>query len=115
MKTRFSTLDIGFELSELQSLVGMRVNRIYDIDHKTYLLKLQRPQEKAVLLLESGVRLHTTRFEWPKNEHPSGFSMKLRKHLANKRLESIQQLGVDRVIDLTFESKSQVDRQDFNL
>ena len=104
MKTRFSTLDIGFELSELQNLVGMRVNKVYDVDHKTYILKLHRPQEKAVLLLESGIRIHSTRFEWPKNEHPSGFSMKLRKHLANKRLESIQQLGVDRVIDLTFGS-----------
>ena len=104
MKTRFSTLDIGFELSELQKLVGMRVNKVYDVDHKTYILKLHRPQEKAVLLLESGIRIHSTRFEWPKNEHPSGFSMKLRKHLANKRLESIKQLGVDRVIDLTFGS-----------
>ena len=104
MKTRFSTLDIGFELSELQNLIGMRVNRIYDVDHKTYLLKLQRPQEKAVLLLESGVRLHTTRFEWPKNEPPSGFTMKLRKHLVNKRLESIRQLGIDRVVELTFGS-----------
>lgn len=104
MKTRFSTLDIGFELSELQHLVGMRVNKIYDADHKTYILKLQRPQEKAVLLLESGIRLHTTRFEWPKNEHPSGFTMKLRKHLGNKRVESIKQLGVDRVVDLTFGS-----------
>ena len=104
MKTRFSTLDIGIELSELQHLIGMRANRIYDVDHKTYILKLQRPQEKAVLLLESGTRLHTTRFEWPKNEPPSGFTMKLRKHLVNKRLESIRQLGVDRVVDLTFGS-----------
>ena len=104
MKTRFSTLDIGFELAELQNLVGMRVNKVYDVDHKTYILKLHRPQEKAVLLLESGIRIHSTRFEWPKNDHPSGFSMKLRKHLANKRLESIKQLGVDRVIDLTFGS-----------
>ena len=86
MKTRFSTLDIGFQLSELQHLIGMRVNRIYDADHKTYILKLQRPQEKAVLLLESGIRLHTTRFEWPKNDQPSGFTMKLRKHLGNSNI-----------------------------
>ena len=92
MKTRFTTLDIAFELQELQQFIGMRVNRVYDVDHKTYLLKLQRPQEKCVLLLESGVRLHTTRFEWPKNEPPSGFTMKLRKHLVNKRLEAVRQV-----------------------
>lgn len=31
--------------------------------------------------------------------------MKLRKHLKNKRLEYIQQLGVDRILDLQFGSK----------
>lgn len=33
---------------------------------------------------------------------PSGFTMKMRKHLKNKRLENIAQLGIDRVIDLQF-------------
>ena len=36
-----------------------------------------RPDEKAMLLFESGCRLHTTEFEWPKNMQPSGFSMKV--------------------------------------
>lgn len=55
----------------------MRVNQIYDIDHRTYLIRLQRSEEKCVLLLESGNRIHTTAFEWPKNVAPSGFSMKV--------------------------------------
>ena len=39
MKTRFTTLDLLCELSELQSIVvGMRCNQVYDIDHKTYLV-----------------------------------------------------------------------------
>ncbi|XP_039283383.1 nuclear export mediator factor NEMF homolog isoform X3 [Nilaparvata lugens] len=85
-------------------LVGMRVNQVYDIDHKTYLIKLQRSEEKCILLLESGHRFHTTAYEWPKNMAPSGFSMKMRKHLKNKRLEVFRQLGVDRIIDLQFGS-----------
>lgn len=101
-------------------LIGMRVNNIYDIDNKTYLIRLQRNEEKVVLLLESGSRIHTTVFEWPKNVAPSGFSMKvnsnkvlvyslklqfqMRKHLKNKRLECLMQLGCDRIIDLQFGS-----------
>lgn len=50
---------------------------MYDIDNKTYLIKLQRTEEKSVLLLESGSRIHSTVFEWPKNVAPSGFSMKV--------------------------------------
>ena len=72
MKSRFSTLDIISILDELQQYVGMRVNQVYDIDNKTYLIKLNQPEKKAVLLIESGTRIHTTEFEWPKNPAPSG-------------------------------------------
>ncbi|XP_053671218.1 ribosome quality control complex subunit NEMF homolog [Anopheles nili] len=103
-KTRFNTYDVVCSVTELQKLIGMRVNQIYDIDNKTYLIRLARNEEKVVLLLESGLRFHTTSFEWPKNMAPSGFTMKLRKHLKNKRLESLQQLGVDRIVDFQFGS-----------
>ena len=94
MKSRFTTLDILAEISDLSGLVGMRLNQVYDVDHKTYLFRLHRPpEEKAVLLVESGARFHLTDFDWPKNPAPSGFSMKLRKHLNNKRLEAVTQLG----------------------
>ncbi|KAJ3648826.1 hypothetical protein Zmor_020598 [Zophobas morio] len=104
MKTRFNTFDIVCTVTELQKCVGMRVNNVYDIDNKTYLIRLQRSEEKSVILLESGNRIHETGFEWPKNVAPSGFSMKLRKHLKNKRLEYMKQLGTDRIIDLQFGS-----------
>lgn len=55
----------------------MRVNQIYDVDTKTYLIRLQQGEKKAVLLVESGIRIHVTSFEWPKNMAPSGFSMKV--------------------------------------
>lgn len=55
----------------------MRLQRVYDIDHKTYLFKFQRNDEKCVLLLESGIRIHVTNYEWTKNDAPSSFSMKV--------------------------------------
>lgn len=36
-----------------------------------------RPDEKVMLLVESGCRMHATEFELPKNMQPSGFSMKV--------------------------------------
>ncbi|XP_067895012.1 ribosome quality control complex subunit NEMF-like isoform X2 [Heterodontus francisci] len=104
MKSRFSTIDIQAIVSELQSLLGMRVNNVYDVDNKTYLIRLQKPESKAVLLVESGIRIHTTEFEWPKNMMPSGFAMKCRKHLKSRRLVYIKQLGVDRIVDFQFGS-----------
>ncbi|XP_046459806.1 nuclear export mediator factor NEMF-like isoform X2 [Daphnia pulex] len=103
MKARFTSIDIVAAIAEISlKLIGMRVNQIYDVDHKTYLIRLHRSEEKAMLLFESGIRIHTTDFQWPKNPAPSGFSMKLRKHLNNKRLEMASQVGQDRIINLQF-------------
>uniref|UniRef100_A0A8C2T4N1 Ribosome quality control complex subunit NEMF n=1 Tax=Coturnix japonica TaxID=93934 RepID=A0A8C2T4N1_COTJA len=105
MKGRYSTIDIRAVVAELRtSLLGMRVNNVYDVDNKTYLIRLQKPDCKATLLLESGIRIHTTEFEWPKNMMPSGFAMKCRKHLKTRRLVSVRQLGIDRIVDFQFGS-----------
>ena len=42
-----------------------------------------RPDDKAVILMESGIRMHCTEFDWPKNPAPSGFSMKVRMWLGS--------------------------------
>ncbi|XP_076044571.1 nuclear export mediator factor NEMF homolog Clbn [Oratosquilla oratoria] len=105
MKSSFTTIDVIAVVAELKNkIVGLRVVQVYDIDHKTYLVKLQKPEQKCVLLLESAARIHTTDYEWPKNPAPSSFAMKLRKHVRNKRIENIEQLGIDRVVDITFGS-----------
>lgn len=82
----------------------MRVANVYDIDNKTYLIRLGKTDVKVMLLVESGNRINTTEFEWPKNMMPSGFSMKCRKHIRSRRLVNISQLGIDRIVDLQFGS-----------
>ena len=83
-------------------LVGLRVANVYDVSGRLYLLKLSKGGVKHTLLVESGIRLHTTEFIKNNKNVPSGFSMKLRKHLRTKKLTSIKQLGMDRVVDLQF-------------
>ncbi|KAJ8308820.1 hypothetical protein KUTeg_013694 [Tegillarca granosa] len=104
MKSRFSTIDIAVAVKELKKFCGMRVLNVYDVDNKTYLIRLGKPDDKAVILIESGIRIHSTEYDWPKSMAPSGFSMKLRKHIKGRRLESVLQLGVDRIVDLQFGS-----------
>ncbi|KAL6105398.1 nemf [Pungitius sinensis] len=105
MKTRFTTVDIRAVIAEISAnYLGMRVNNVYDIDNKTYLIRLQKPDSKAIILIESGTRIHSTDFEWPKNMMPSGFAMKCRKHLRSRRLTAVKQLGIDRIVDIQFGS-----------
>lgn len=104
MKTRMSMLDCRRMVLDLeQKIIGMWVHNVYDISSKTFQFKLSVPgKDKVQLLVEAGVRFHTTQYVRNKSSFPSGFSMKLRKHIRGKKLSGIRQVGVDRVVVFTF-------------
>lgn len=102
MKQRFSALDIAASVAELQKLVDLRLANIYDINPRTYLLKFHKPDHKELILIESGIRIHSTSYVRDKQQLPSGFNVKLRKHLKTRRLTRVTQIGNDRIVDLQF-------------
>ncbi|KAL9233066.1 hypothetical protein vseg_008106 [Gypsophila vaccaria] len=110
VKVRMNTADVAAEVKCLRRLIGMRCSNVYDITPKTYMFKLMNSSgvtesgesEKVLLLMESGVRLHTTEYVRDKSNTPSGFTLKLRKHIRTKRLEDVRQLGYDRIILFQF-------------
>uniref|UniRef100_A0A0N5AWI4 NFACT-R_1 domain-containing protein n=1 Tax=Syphacia muris TaxID=451379 RepID=A0A0N5AWI4_9BILA len=102
MKDRFSTIDLLAVIHDLKDLVNLRVLNIYDINSKAYLIKFQRPSKKTSIIFESGMKIHVTNIDWQKAKIPSSFSMKLRKHIKQKRLAHVQQLGIDRIVDMQF-------------
>ncbi|CAH2070626.1 unnamed protein product [Thlaspi arvense] len=105
-----NTADVAAEVKCLKRLIGMRCSNVYDISPKTYMFKLLNSNgitesgesEKVLLLMESGVRLHTTAYVRDKSNTPSGFTLKLRKHIRTRRLEDVHQLGYDRIIVFQF-------------
>jgi predicted ribosome quality control (RQC) complex YloA/Tae2 family protein len=103
-KSRFSSLDVRAATTELKpSLVGAHLQNIYDMNARTYLLKFTKKDAKVLLLIESGVRIHSTRFDRENpNVLPSAFAGKLRKHLRERRLTKFEQLGFDRVVHFEF-------------
>lgn len=103
MKQKFSSLDVSCIVKELESLQGLRLQNIYDLSSKAFLLKFAKPDHKQYLYLESGLRMHLTQYNREKAQQmPGGFCMKLRKHLRTRRLTSVRQLGIDRVVDFCF-------------
>ena len=82
VKLRFTSLDVrAMALSLQQTIVGYRISNVYDVNAKTYLLKLSKPDAKCLLLMESGIRVHATAFARDKGAVPSSFTLKLRKQL----------------------------------
>ena len=110
-KVRFDGLDVAAMVAHWNRVaLGRRVVNIYNGPNgDTYLFKLDklRPGEESglLLLIESGVRFHSTRRSADNRGMPSPFCAKLRKHLRGLRLEGVQQLGEkDRVVNLVFGS-----------
>ncbi|KAF8401267.1 hypothetical protein HHK36_012200 [Tetracentron sinense] len=105
-----NTADVAAEVKCLRRLIGMRCANVYDLSPKTYMFKLMNSSgvtesgesEKVLLLMESGIRLHTTEYVRDKSTTPSGFTLKLRKHIRTRRLEDVRQLGYDRIILFQF-------------
>jgi predicted ribosome quality control (RQC) complex YloA/Tae2 family protein len=104
-KQKLTTLDVTAEVASLRAkLVGKRLSNIYDLDKKNYLFKIGGGEDKEVLHVNVGIHFNTTLKEYDKKMIPSGFTMKLRKNLKSKRVESIEQLGVERVVRIQFGS-----------
>jgi predicted ribosome quality control (RQC) complex YloA/Tae2 family protein len=75
---RFTSLDISAITRELRDkVVGLRIANVYDLGKKTYQLKLAKPDHKQYLVIESGVRLHTTKFQRERQSVPSVFCLKV--------------------------------------
>lgn len=105
MKDILSNIDVFYIVRELQKYLSCRVNNIYEQHSKSFVLKLdyEKTKEKVFLQLYSGYRLSLL----PKKPEdciliPKSFCVKLRKHVKNKRIVSIKQLGFDRIIDFQF-------------
>ncbi|RCI00962.1 hypothetical protein CU097_012324 [Rhizopus azygosporus] len=103
MKQRFNALDIRSTVMNLKErLIGIRLQNVYDVNAKTFLFKFAKPDDKELVLVESGTRIHTTQFSREKSDMPSPFCAKLRKCLRTRRLTNVRQLGVDRIVDFEF-------------
>ena len=91
-------------------LMNARLNNVYDINSKSFLLKFTDENKKKVFVLidtnPQSPRFHITTKDFDRRMIPSSFCAKLRKHLTNKKLTKIQQLGMDRVVDFQFGSES---------
>eukprot|EP00980_Cylindrotheca_fusiformis_P024232 scaffold11675_cov123-Cylindrotheca_fusiformis.AAC.1 len=109
-KVRFDGLDVAAMVATWNRVaLGRRVINIYDGPNgDTYLFKLDKQsgeESNLLLIIESGMRFHSTQQSFENPGMPSQFCSKMRKHLRGLRLENVQQLGeMDRVVNLVFGS-----------
>jgi predicted ribosome quality control (RQC) complex YloA/Tae2 family protein len=104
----FTSFDVAAVVRELkETILDSRVSNIYQLNSKTLLFKLHKPDRAAFgLVLESSRRLHLTSYIIEKPLLPPAFCMALRKYLRDSWLKSVEQYEFERVIIFCFKAKT---------
>ncbi len=103
-KKEFASFDIAAVILELKAeILDSRVNNIYQMDAKTFTLKLHKTNKPPIrVVLEAGRRLHLTSYALENPHNPPGFCMALRKYLRGAWLVGVEQYGFERVVAFSF-------------
>lgn len=94
--------EIDLVLSELD-IVGAHVQKIVQPSYDTLVLSLYKPGVATELLFcvaHGACRVHATTLPVPKAEKPQRFMELLRSHIRGARIESVEQLGCERIVRL---------------
>ena len=86
---------------ELQACIGARIAKIYQPTENEMILHIRGQQAGGRLLLSahpSMPRLHWTQQAWENPSEPPMFCMLLRKHCEGGIIESIRQVGLERIV-----------------
>ena len=103
MKIKFTNFDVMAEVKNLEKYIDYRLINVYELNLKQFILKLTNKKEKVFIKLVSGFRFHTIDDKPDEcKQMPNTFTQKMRKHMNNKRLTGITQLGLDRIVDFKF-------------
>lgn len=107
-KKEFTSFDVAAVVRELKvTILDSRVSNVYQLDSKTLLFKLHKPEKPVFgLVLESARRLHLTSYMVEKPLVPPAFCMALRKYLRNGWLTDIEQYEFERVVVFSFKTKA---------
>lgn len=101
---------IKFDL--YKKLTGGRVDKIYQPDKNEIVITIRNNGENYKLLMtaaSSSPRIHLTNVSRKNPEQPPMFCMLLRKHLTSAHIIDIKQINFDRILEITFECKDELD------
>lgn len=96
-------LEYHFLLRELSPLCGEFIGKFYELEEGLFRLRFGGSD----LLVQLGVRMHLTKYISAAPSTPTNFCEFVRKRLDGKKLISLSQEGMDRIIYAKFSSPSQ--------
>lgn len=98
-------------VNELQLLVGGRVSKIYQPSDSELFFHIRSKRQNLRLLISAHPaypRLHLSEARVDNPSEPPMFCMLLRKHVEGAIIESIRQVGMERIIHLDFRTRNEL-------
>ncbi|NLS44705.1 MAG: fibronectin/fibrinogen-binding protein, partial [Firmicutes bacterium] len=88
-----------------RNLLGARVDKIYQPFGLKLTMTVRQPGKNIKILISAEpktARVHITQAEYENPYNPPPFCKLLRKHLISSRIIQIDQVGLDRILRITF-------------
>ncbi|MHA2028002.1 MAG: ribosome rescue protein RqcH [Candidatus Kariarchaeaceae archaeon] len=95
-----SGIDVRVLVHELSNqIIGCWITNIYQLPNRIFIFKLRKSEIGAMfLLIEPGKRIHLTQFNRTMPKSPPNYCKALRSHLKDKRMNSVDQRDLDRIV-----------------
>ena len=107
MKKAMSGFDLRVMARELDALKGAYVKKAYMPHYEQIVLRVNpKEADQRDMVFVRGARIYTSKRDRPMPMTPPPFAMVLRKHLRNARLTGVKQVGFDRVLAFSFDTKT---------
>jgi len=102
-----SNVDVYAICQELKDiLIDSRMQKAYQPTKDTVLIRFHvAGQGRVDLILQAGVRVHTTHYPPPNPQLPPSFPMLLRKYLKNATVVGVRQHHFDRILELDLQKE----------
>lgn len=105
-------LTLHFIVNEIkEQIVGCKIDKVHQPQADTIVLALRAPGKNIRLLLCTGAansRLHITTQKYTNPKSPPMFCMFLRKYITSAKISKVEQVGLERIVNITLESKDEL-------
>jgi predicted ribosome quality control (RQC) complex YloA/Tae2 family protein len=92
----------------VDALTGSKIDKVHQPQPDTILLSLRAPGISSRLLISAGAadsRMYITAAKYSNPKVAPMFCMFLRKHITGAKVKAIEQMGLERVVNITLETK----------
>ncbi len=104
-RLRMAGIELRFVLRELEELLPLRVEKVYQMADSLFSFKLGGGARRSELIAWLGGALYLSGYDWVKPKTPSSLAMGLRKRLKGARIVEVEQLKLERVASLRYEGE----------